>query len=296
MLINKSNYELFALDYIEGNLNARERKAMKAFLQAHPDLEAEIESMQVAMFTFEADEHIVYENKASLLKEVTETPVVFMQPRPWYRLAAAAAVAILLIGFGVGYFAGSISNEGEGIAVEDTKTKEEIHTTPTVIPAPIEQEAIAKMTEVSDNKIIIPNKQPQINKQKDEKPLIMQKSINSALATLEVNENEVQAIDADKVEIDLVTEELDRVERTEVVAISPLPKLEINITINSIQSTPESSALMSSDSKDWIANLNADSRFGNKLSKIKGFIGKLPFEDATLDAFVPTYFANADSD
>ena len=44
MLINKSNYELFALDYIEGNLDTRERKAMLAFLQAHPDLETEIES------------------------------------------------------------------------------------------------------------------------------------------------------------------------------------------------------------------------------------------------------------
>ncbi|MEN0045595.1 MAG: hypothetical protein AAF806_00915 [Bacteroidota bacterium] len=290
MLINKSNYELFALDYIEGNLELRERKAMKAFLQAHPDLEAEIESMQAAMFTFEADEHIVYESKASLLKEEKGAAVIFMQPRNWYKMAAAAAVAILLIGFGVGYFAGSISSDEGGMMVETTPVIEEKvqPTTPTIEEQKVEE----RIANVRDSKPILPKSStPKVKVKNDNKSLILQEPNDSKLATLE-SEN-IEPTKVKEIEIQPVIEELEEVERTAVIAITPLPKVEINIIINSIQSVPESSVITDHNA---IVSLTADGRFSNKLSKIRGFIGKLPFEDATLDAFVPTYFANADSD
>ncbi|MEM8526617.1 MAG: hypothetical protein AAGG68_18380 [Bacteroidota bacterium] len=292
MLINKSNYELFALDYIEGNLELRERKAMKDFLQAHPDLDAEIESMRAAMFTFEADESIIYDNKASLLREENETPVVFMQPRRWYQMAAAAAVAILLIGFGVGYFAGSLSSDGEVILVENEPKVEE-----KVVPVtPVEAEGSIAEVEVqlTDNELVNPVKESKsVDKKQKIQPLILQEEASSSLAIVE---EEIVEEKTEPIETLLTQEEniFEEVERAEVVAVRPLPKLQINITINSIESPLESSILQIEDSKDLIARLSNTDRIGNKLSKIKSFLGKLPFEDATLDAFVPTYFANAD--
>jgi len=298
MLINKSNYELFALDYIEGNLEIHEKKAMKAFLQAHPDLEAEIESMQAAMFTFEAEESIVYENKSSLLKKESETPVVFLQPRRWYQMAAAAAVAILLIGFGVGYFAGSLSSSDKDMMVKNMPIEqEEIKRITPVLEK--EEEILAETTKVIDRQSLRPNSnlpESDTSKKKSRESIILEEKVIPALTTLKV-----ENIESVKTSVKPIIEELETIEkieatdyRAEVIAVRPLPKIEVNIVINSLQASSESTVLQNSESKELIASLTINDRLGNRLSKIKSFLGKLPFEDATLEAFVPTYLSNAD--
>ncbi|MEL6941082.1 MAG: hypothetical protein AAFO82_00300 [Bacteroidota bacterium] len=301
MLINKSNYELFALDYIEGNLDARALKAMKAFLQAHPDIESEIESMQAAMFTFEADESIVYDNKSSLLKEENETAIVFMRQRRWYRMAAAAAVAILLIGFGVGYFAGSVSSPENGIAAETTPSVEEV--IDPVTPVTLEEETTAEIVVVEEienkpsNDVIPKNQDKQV-----EKPLRLEKQFLPALANLEPKD--VESKEKANMVIETAIEDINSIslsERTETIAATPLlPKVEVNITIQSVESLPKTTIKkvdtpQNYEVGDLIASLTNNDRLNNRFSKIKNFLGKLPFEDATLDAFVPSYFANADT-
>jgi hypothetical protein len=46
MMIDRTNYEAFFLDYLEGRLTAAEAQAVEAFAAAHPDLRDELDAMQ----------------------------------------------------------------------------------------------------------------------------------------------------------------------------------------------------------------------------------------------------------
>lgn len=66
MKINKGNYELFFVDYFDGNLSEELTRALFAFLQKHPDLKAEFESFEPVVLP---PENITYPGKASLKKQ-----------------------------------------------------------------------------------------------------------------------------------------------------------------------------------------------------------------------------------
>lgn len=100
MKINRLNYELHALDYIEGTLPEAERIAMQAFLKDNPELEAELLAM-AALPALSPDFSETYEHKDRLLKH--EAKVVFTRVF-LYRAASVAAAALLLIsGYVLGY-------------------------------------------------------------------------------------------------------------------------------------------------------------------------------------------------
>jgi hypothetical protein len=92
MQINRQTYEEFFLLYTDGELNLDEKKAVEDFIIENPDLKEELILMQEV--TFEPDEEIIFEDKASLYRE-EERKVV---PLPWFKLAAAA---IILLAFGI---------------------------------------------------------------------------------------------------------------------------------------------------------------------------------------------------
>jgi hypothetical protein len=60
--IGLHNYEAFMLDYLEGNLSAKDTKALKAFALLHPELELNFDEELVTLET----EHILFENKQNL--------------------------------------------------------------------------------------------------------------------------------------------------------------------------------------------------------------------------------------
>jgi hypothetical protein len=66
MNINRHNYEEYFLLYVDNELNIVQRKAVDAFIAENPDLKAEFLILQEAVLP--ADEHIVFSNKASLLR------------------------------------------------------------------------------------------------------------------------------------------------------------------------------------------------------------------------------------
>ncbi len=68
MKINKDNYEIFFLDYHEGNLLPEQEKDLLSFLEANPDLREEFESFR--MVKLEKDEEILYPAKEQLRKGV----------------------------------------------------------------------------------------------------------------------------------------------------------------------------------------------------------------------------------
>ena len=91
MKINELNYELYALDFAEGNLQGEELKAMETFLSRHPQLKEEI--LAISMIELPYD-NLVYDDKAKLYKK--EKPIVGL---PLLTSLAIAASLILLFGF-----------------------------------------------------------------------------------------------------------------------------------------------------------------------------------------------------
>lgn len=69
MNINRHNYEEYFLLYVDNELNIVQRKAVDAFIAENPDLKAELLILQESVLP--ADEHIVFSNKASLLRTAT---------------------------------------------------------------------------------------------------------------------------------------------------------------------------------------------------------------------------------
>ena len=65
MKITRSNYESFLIDYLENNLNSREKLEMELFLQNNPDIEEEM--AELSNFQLQAEE-ISYDSKILLKK------------------------------------------------------------------------------------------------------------------------------------------------------------------------------------------------------------------------------------
>jgi hypothetical protein len=76
MNISRDNYEVFFLDFLEGNLRADMLEELQVFLQNNQDLQAELDEMKLFQDQMESElseEPIVFDAKASLKKtEVTE--------------------------------------------------------------------------------------------------------------------------------------------------------------------------------------------------------------------------------
>ncbi len=86
------NYEEFALDYLEGNLNEEEMAEFKVFLLLHPEIHETL--IQFDWVTLEADESIFFPDKNRLLKENNPSRFLSINSR---RLLAVAAVMAFLI-------------------------------------------------------------------------------------------------------------------------------------------------------------------------------------------------------
>ncbi|MBO9635509.1 MAG: hypothetical protein J7578_20565, partial [Chitinophagaceae bacterium] len=66
MNITRQNYEEWLLLYVDNELSLAERIIVDDFLAANPDLQQELEMLQQS--TFQPDEDIVFQHKASLLR------------------------------------------------------------------------------------------------------------------------------------------------------------------------------------------------------------------------------------
>ena len=66
MIINKENYELYAIDYIDGNLSDQEKGQMEQFLYKHPNIKKELEGLGMVILT--PNKKIVYDGKADLIQ------------------------------------------------------------------------------------------------------------------------------------------------------------------------------------------------------------------------------------
>jgi len=67
MKINKLNYEVYLIDYVEGLLSEQDSKGFELFLEKHPEIRHDISDYLEAPVLAE-NESIVFENKKALLK------------------------------------------------------------------------------------------------------------------------------------------------------------------------------------------------------------------------------------
>lgn len=85
--INASNFDEYAIEYIEGNLPAALQNELKAFVAQNPVYQQELELY--AKTKLEADTSIVFEEKLSLKRGGRRTPA-------YYYWSAAAIVAVVI--------------------------------------------------------------------------------------------------------------------------------------------------------------------------------------------------------
>ena len=88
--INEINYELYALDYVEGNLKGEDLIAMNVFLEKHPNIKEEI---QLISATYLPESNVVFEGKDLLVKQEKRRITI-----PFVLSSALAACLVLAIG------------------------------------------------------------------------------------------------------------------------------------------------------------------------------------------------------
>ena len=96
MKTNLENYEERFVDYMEGQLDASERKEVEAFVAQHPELEEDFKLFCTSKL--EPDTNIVFTQKEKLMKPKTVVMPLFA------KIAAIAASVALLIGLGLHFF------------------------------------------------------------------------------------------------------------------------------------------------------------------------------------------------
>lgn len=91
--ITLANHESFFVLYTDNELTGLERAAVADFVYQHPELQEAFESMQQAKL--QPDNNLVFANKESLYRKEKDDHIV---PFRWWRMAAAAAVMLLVAG------------------------------------------------------------------------------------------------------------------------------------------------------------------------------------------------------
>ncbi|NJL74780.1 MAG: hypothetical protein HC892_06830 [Saprospiraceae bacterium] len=266
MTINKSNYEIYALDYLEGNLSASELSAMKSFLKDHPLIEAEIEALQADWVELQPDPSLVYERKEILLKPVSSPKVVWFQNVNIYRWSSmVAAVLLLLFGYGLGYFSAQEETQATVATRQDTSlTPEKKETLVAVATTP---------------EIMTPKRTINPNPKLETKPSIILDTLLSSVVNNLVENQQDTTLQAGNL-IDEASESVESLmSETALLAAlppKPLPPLE------------ETSSIKKETSSH---NLLAMAEKYPKITKlIDYFVERLPFQDASKAAFVPSYF------
>lgn len=73
MMINEHNYELYFIDYLDGNINPDQESELLAFLALHPDKKDELEALKQMHVTAGSE---IFENKNSLKKSINDIPEI----------------------------------------------------------------------------------------------------------------------------------------------------------------------------------------------------------------------------
>jgi len=292
MIINKFNYEAFALDYLEGSLSPEMVEEMELFLKTHPAIESELSGM-MEFVKLEADETIVYEEKESLLKPER---VIWLQ-KSWIRpLMAVASVALLLMTYRLGYQAG-VDKGGETVVVLEenrgntsaemvVKTEIEIPikkaeqpTNTTEKAPPIIKQSIIKNRNQLANAIYQPIERPSIVEEK------------TIAATTETRSYPTEKIPVSPINsLSLPTKQVEAAEIEQIMAMALTTLATTNLRTVKISSTTTNANDLTNV---LLADLPLDKvKLAKQLKRkrtFKDFLGKFPVNNLK-EALIPSYY------
>jgi len=90
-MISLENYEEYMILHADGELQPAEEQELMAFLDAHPELKAEMTAYDLTRLS--PDENIIYPEKEALLKKETKRTIILPH---WRKYAIAAGIAALM--------------------------------------------------------------------------------------------------------------------------------------------------------------------------------------------------------
>ena len=307
-MINQSNYEAFALDYLEGNLSNDMRQAMDAFLKDNPLIKEELIMLQ-DMVTLVPDDSIVFENKSALMR--SESPriggakVVTLKRRFWYKVGATAAAIILVTGgYFMGYFSAGIGQQTNEI-VQENHTIEAQQDAAAPMSQQKRQENALAVTESVEHEEVAENSTPKIIQNQNVLPSNNKPSQAIANAPQEPNIAPIEPLPAQEEAIAVTAPSQINLEplpltpqREEVNSIAALPlkkvqfdaiELESNLTSKTTSIITNIPTLTTEVEEDAVAE--AETKKQKPLKRLRGFLGRLPFQDASA-SFIPTYYTD----
>lgn len=150
MMINKENYEIYAIDFLENNLDKETMSDMIRFLDSHPAIKAELESM-MAPVTMTPDQTVIFEPKSLLKKEENKRAI-------WIPtlLKYAAAITLLLSISSVWYLNNKVNVEVNASASITDTTSNNTTETAAISTTPI----MKSLPTIKANKTTPINKKP----------------------------------------------------------------------------------------------------------------------------------------
>ncbi len=307
MVINKMNYEQFALDYLEGTLDERTQALMEHFLTENQDIKAELDGM--ALFALEADDTIIFEDKAVLIQPVAIRSVAWWQ-------YAAAAIVLLGIGFGIA----QMTMNNEDISTPNLAEKPAIEIPVETPSKKLEttHEAMAEVSISTPRKKTIPTS-PHSSKKNISKPktrtIPTKKQLNPNLTALATVESTPQINQIPEPVDSEPKNEVFQTQKNEVIASVTTKKttskpIASNLNKEALTMIENTNTIASIQPRDFETDLPeieldipskttelAEKEKGNRLQKMgllpEGSNGKFNFKKLK-EALLPEAFAEAD--
>lgn len=279
-MINKENYELFAIDFIDGSLDLETRSEMIAFLHKHPAIKSEINELRDPIL-LESEPTIVFGNKESLKKEEQKKVLWITQIRNY------AAAAIILLALGSIWIMNTdqlIDNKGKTATIEIEKPT--INTTPKVAntdttPSNKPLTIIESQNEITNNTPNTTEPKYQINSIKKKTPKTPSETKETVpfIPLLETNQELIASNNIELINTNTSNNEAVKIERNTANA-ERISSLNMNIEITEIDQQPSLPLLLMASvtpnektnkkKGQWLINALTQKSDGTKIFAFEG--------------------------
>lgn len=270
MIINKENYELYAIDYIDGNLSLEQQQLMEQFLHKNPSIKTELEELGMIVLT--PDKKLVYEGKVDLMKPETRSVA-------WWKGALFLVFLLVLSSTILWHQVHQTNTKSQQTsAFEQQKSIPEKPITNTVIQKEVITTATKAQshTNIQSKTIIIKetNAKEKVNAIRN---IATENNKKTPVVELEEPAKKIDAQAIDSLKNDVKKPK-----------IQPIPMASIEPNLLLLQSTDLMIEKMGEINSDAICNsiAFAETKAVNKSKSIKTPFGKIQFSDIA-EAFLP---------